>query len=117
MENSDSDNTSRRMDTKLWMKLGQAEIVIALGVSSPYELEYIQQVFEARRSTSTSLAIQQRHRLCHFALDCIDNNNNINNNDSISGNAIQLSSLVGPYDPQRPTFASNFLRGTFVEIE
>ena len=98
-----SDDTMNEEDSiVLWQKLCRAEIVIAMGLSSSPELQYMQRVFEARRTVQPNT---KRNRLCHWALDCV-NDNVISS--TISGSpthaaAQPLPSLVGPYDPQRPT--------------
>jgi hypothetical protein len=74
-------------DDRIWMKLCQAEIVIAMGMTSTPEQQYVQHLFETRR-TIHPYTIR-------------------NNSDDVP-----LPALVGPYDPQHPTWISQLLPWT-----
>lgn len=64
-------------------KLLDADIVIALGLSTPTDLEYASTIFQQR----SDQPYDDRFHKCHFALDC----------GGLSSSSSKLSAMVGPY--------------------
>ena len=79
-------------DSSLFDKLCQTDVLIALGIQSKDEMEYLGRLFVTRRTRETSL----RTRQCHFALDCSKN----------------LPAVVGPFDEENPSLQAKFLPWT-----
>jgi VDE lipocalin domain len=80
-------------ETSKFQDLCRVEILIAIGLTSSDDLDYVQRVFEVRRQQEPAI----RQRLCHFALDC---------------DTTQLPALVGPFDPVNPSLAATLLPWT-----
>jgi hypothetical protein len=118
------ENKSTNQNELVYQKLCQTEILIAFGITSPQEIQYLQKIFETRRracsgTLSSSQQQQQQqqhyHRLCHFALD--GGGGNVNHDDSSGSTTTTINTtiqsllppLVGPYDPQHPTMTSKYI--------
>lgn len=74
------------------VRLLDVDALIAFGLSSDFDLDFCENVFEARRQREPSL----RTRQCQFSLEC----------------AKSLPSTVGPYDEVRPSLRSKLLPWT-----
>lgn len=79
-------------DTAKFQELCHTDIVLAMGLSSPKDIEYAKRLFEARRNRDPA----QRKRQCHFLLD----------------SAVSLPAMVGPYDAAAPSLQSSLLPWT-----
>jgi hypothetical protein len=79
-------------DTAKFQELCQTDIVLALGLQSPKDIEYAKRLFEARRNRDSD----QRKRQCQFSLD----------------SAVSLPAMVGPYDAAAPSLQSSLLPWT-----
>jgi hypothetical protein len=79
-------------DGEISQSLESADILIAMGLSSPNDLRFAEDLFAKRKSRDSA----SRFRQCQFALDC----------------AKDLSSAVGPFDESNPSLQSSLLPWT-----